>query len=395
MRETTTDPEAPGVLIVDDAPANVRLLADMLKDRGYKIRVALSGELALQAAHSHPPSLILLDINMPEMNGYEVCERLKADAKLRDIPVIFISAMHETLDKVKAFSMGGVDYITKPFQTEEVEARVRTHLELHRQRRELQRNYARLRELENLRDTLVHMIVHDLRNPLSVVRGSLDVVMQGEAQTLTAKGRKFLYTAMTVTSTLTEMISAILDVSRMEAGAMKLNPCRCDMVAITKRVLAGVETIRGRRDLTMDAPGESVEVVADADILLRVVQNLVDNALKFTPADGWIRVAITPDHDHVHVDVKDNGPGIPAEYQRTIFDKFGQVPGFERQEKYATGLGLTFCKMAVEAHGGRIGVESQEGIGSTFWFDLPLKGIINNRENIRSHAHVKSQGDAH
>ncbi|MEI8352800.1 MAG: response regulator, partial [bacterium] len=179
MRETTTDPEAPGILIVDDAPANVRLLADMLKDRGYKIRVALSGELALQAAHNHPPGLILLDINMPEMNGYEVCERLKADAKLRDIPVIFISAMHETLDKVKAFSMGGVDYITKPFQTEEVGARVRTHLELHRQRRELQRSYARLRELENLRDTLVHMIVHDLRNPLSVVRGSLDVVMQG------------------------------------------------------------------------------------------------------------------------------------------------------------------------------------------------------------------------
>jgi signal transduction histidine kinase len=375
MRKTTTDPEVPDILIVDDAPANVRLLADMLKDRGCKIRVALSGELALQAVRSHPPSLILLDINMPEMSGYEVCERLKADVNLREIPVIFISAMHEPMDKVKAFSIGGVDYITKPFQTEEVEARVRAHLEIHRQRRELQRNYARLRELEGLRDTLVHMIVHDLRNPLSVVHGSLDVVMQGEAQALTAKGRKFLEAAMTVTATLAEMVSAILDVSRMEAGAMKLNPCRCDVVAIAKRVLSGVETIRGRRELTAHAPGGPVAVVADADILLRVIQNLVGNALKFTPADGWIRLAITPESDHVHVEVKDNGPGIPAKYQQIIFDKFGQVPGFEHQEKYATGLGLTFCKMAVEAHGGRIGVDSREGCGSTFWFDLPLKDL--------------------
>jgi len=372
---TEADQEGPGILIVDDAPANVRLLADMLKDRGYKIRVALSGERALQAAHNHPPSLILLDVNMPEMNGYEVCGQLKADAELRDIPVIFISAMHETMDKVKAFGVGGVDYITKPFQVEEVEARVRTHLELHRQRHELRRSYARLRELENLRDTLVHMIIHDLRNPLSVIHGNLGVVLESEALALAPKNRKFLETALAVSSSLAEMISSILDVNRMEAGAMKLNLGRCDLVAVAARVLAGAEAIRGRRNLAMEASGGPVEVVADADILFRVIQNLVDNALKFTPADGWIRLAITPDGDHVHVAVKDNGPGIPEAYQRMIFDKFGQVAGFEHQQKYATGLGLTFCKMAVEAHGGRIGVESREGLGSSFWFDLPLKGM--------------------
>ena len=121
------------ILVVDDTPANLQVLTGMLKEQGYRVRPALSGKLALQGAQAEPPDLILLDINMPEMNGYQVCERLKSDEKLREAPVIFISALNETLDKVKAFSSGGVDYITKPFQFEEVHARIRTHLELHGQ----------------------------------------------------------------------------------------------------------------------------------------------------------------------------------------------------------------------------------------------------------------------
>jgi two-component system sensor histidine kinase/response regulator len=128
----------PNILLVDDTPSNLQLLLQLLKDRGYRIRVATSGKLALQAVQHEPPDLILLDVNMPELNGYEVCERLKADPAWAEIPVIFISAMSETLDKVRAFGAGGVDYVTKPFQFEEVEARVATHLELRRQKRELQ-----------------------------------------------------------------------------------------------------------------------------------------------------------------------------------------------------------------------------------------------------------------
>jgi two-component system sensor histidine kinase/response regulator len=365
---------APGILIVDDVPANLELLAEMLRERGYEPRPVPGGRLALQAAHAEPPDLILLDINMPEMSGFEVCELLKADAALKDIPVIFITAFAETEDKVKAFALGGVDYITKPFQAAEVAARVRTHLEIHRQRRELERNYVRLSEFEKLKETLVHMIIHDLRNPLAVIRGSMDVVMQREAQALTADSRKFMNAARAVTATLAEMISSILDVGRMEAGAMTLRLVPCDVVAIARAVLASVEPLRGRRELTVEAPAASVAVTADSDILLRVLQNLVDNALKFTPPSGWIRLAIAAEGGFVRVAVQDNGPGIPEEYQRTIFDKFGQVPGFERQVRYATGLGLAFCKMAVDAHGGRIGVESREGAGSTFWFELPLLG---------------------
>ena len=145
MEQRTSREDVPNVIVVDDTPANLQLLTGMLKERGYKVRPVPSGKLALQAAKNDPPDLILLDIMMPEMDGYEVCERLKADEKLREIPVIFISALNETMDKVKAFGVGGVDYVTKPFQFEEVDARVSTHLKLQRQRREL-------KELQRVRE---------------------------------------------------------------------------------------------------------------------------------------------------------------------------------------------------------------------------------------------------
>ncbi len=168
------------ILIVDDTPANLQLLGGMLKDRGHRVRPVANGKLALQAAITTPPDLILLDISMPDPNGYEVCVQLKRQDRTRDIPVIFISALNETIDKVMAFGVGGVDYVTKPFQFEEVEARVACHLNLRRLQRdltlrnnELWQSNEELRRLQELRDNLTHMIVHDLRSPLSGVIGTL------------------------------------------------------------------------------------------------------------------------------------------------------------------------------------------------------------------------------
>jgi two-component system sensor histidine kinase/response regulator len=191
----TKQQQAPNILIVDDTPGNVLLLVRMLTERGYKPRPVLSGKLALQAARTEPPDLILLDITMPEMNGYEVCEQLKADAALKDIPVIFISALNETIDKVKAFRVGGVDYVTKPFQFEEVHARVETHLRirsLQRQlsdqnenlerlvaerTRELLKAYERLQELGRLKDDFLGMISHEIRTPANGVLGVGNLVL--------------------------------------------------------------------------------------------------------------------------------------------------------------------------------------------------------------------------
>jgi len=357
------------IMVVDDAPANLKLLEEMLRKHAYRVLTFPGGELALKAAAKSPPDLILLDINMPQMNGFEVCKRLKADESLKEIPVIFISALTETMDKLKAFAAGGVDYVTKPFQFEEVQARVETHMELRRQKRELKAAYDRLRELESLRDTLVHMIVHDMRTPLMVVSNYLQMAGM---QKLPEQAADYITRAADATGALVEMVSSLLDVSKMEAGQMTMQLTAVDLRDLLKEALGKVESLKGQRALTLVVPDQAVMLTCDAGLILRVIQNLLGNALKFTDRErGTIEVRVEPGKDTLRVTVTDNGPGIPEDYHAKIFEKFGQVASWEQGRKYSTGLGLTFCKMAVETHGGRIGVDSEVGEGSTFWFELP------------------------
>jgi len=371
---TGTAQDAPDILMVDDTPANLELLSGMLRGRGYNVRAAVSGKLALQAARNAPPALILLDINMPGMNGYEVCAQLKSDEKLKDIPVIFLSALSETMDKVKAFGAGGVDYITKPFQLEEVEARVGTHLELRRQKFELQRSYDRLRELEKARDTLVHMIIHDLRSPLTAIYAFLELLKDKAKGLLPEKMILYIDQAMKSATQMIRIIGDILDASKMEGGQMKLMLAECDLAAAVTESVSGLKPLFEDREIRFTPPEKQVKVIADSELVLRVIQNLVSNALKFTPDGGHIELDLKPDGDQVRLSVRDDGPGIAPEYREKIFEKFAQVELPAGRQQFSTGLGLTFCKLAVEAHGGRIGVDSEEGKGSCFWFELPVKG---------------------
>ncbi|MFH0998797.1 MAG: hybrid sensor histidine kinase/response regulator [Pseudomonadota bacterium] len=368
--ETKDSQNIPGILIVDDVPANLKLLSEMLRMRGYEPRPIPSGKLALQAAQADPPDLILLDIRMPEMNGFEVCERLKADAALKEIPVIFITAMTDTADKVKSFSLGAVDYVTKPFQVEEVCARVDVHLELRRRKRELQRSYDKLRELETMRDSLVHMIVHDMRSPLMAVLGNLELA---ETEPLPQDATESIAAASASARTILEMISSLLDVSKMEAGLLTPELSAVDMNALASEAIQMIEPLRSQRALTLASTMGMDTFAGDANLIRRVLQNLIGNAIKFTDKKNGIitvGIAVTAE-DKMRVSVADNGPGIPVEYRDKVFDKFCQVGTRKQSRAYSTGLGLTFCKLAVEAHRGRIGLESDEGKGSTFWFELP------------------------
>jgi signal transduction histidine kinase len=218
------------------------------------------------------------------------------------------------------------------------------------------------------------MIVHDLRSPLTGISGFIDLTLALEKETLTEDGLDYLQTAKHSTTAVIDMVSAVLDVSKMEAGEMKLHLVECDLVRIAADLISGMQSLKEAREMILDAPPAPVTVVADGDLLLRVIQNLLGNALKFTPSDGRIRLGIQPDKDRICVTVRDNGPGIPAEYLEKIFEKFGQVEARANRRKFSTGLGLTFCKLAVEAHGGSIGVESEVGNGSKFWFVLPKDG---------------------
>lgn len=363
-----TSPGNPKIMIVDDTPANLQLLQALLLKQGYRVQAFPRGRLALAAAAQVPPDLILLDIAMPEMDGFEICSHLKSDPRLAAIPVIFLTAHHGTIDKVRAFGCGGVDYITKPFEIAEVQARVETHLALRRQQKELQANYERLQELERLRDNLTHLIVHDLRSPLGVMLMSLEL-LKTRATNLSERDLGLVDKALRSSATLLDMVNQLLDVNRLESGQMPLNKAENDLAKIAQSVIDGMAPAFAERRVVLTAK-EPLAALCDEGIIRRVFENLLGNALRYTPSRGEISVSVVRDGTEVRVVVADQGPGIPAEYHGRIFEKFVQVEGEQRGK--GSGLGLTFCKLAVETHGGRIGVESEVGKGSQFWFTLPL-----------------------
>ena len=371
--------EGTTIMVVDDTPANLKLLDSMLRERGYRVVAFPRGDLALAAASRNPPDLILLDINMPGLNGFEVCERLKADEALKEIPVLFISAMTDTMDKVRGFQVGGLDYVIKPFAFEEVLARVRTHLELQRIRKEivhkneeLDLSYRKLKDLEALREALTRMVVHDLRSPLMGILGYLDLLDEEVGEALHGEGRELLDRARSSATELTNRISTILDVYRLEEKAMPMNPTLVEARVMVEGLVKGLGPQLGGAEVTLQAPATPVMLTCDRDLIERVLANFVFNALKFSPHGSPLHLAIEPEPGKVRLSVRDHGPGIPLEYHETIFNKFEQVDAWKQGQRRGTGLGLAFCKLAVEAHSGTIGVDCPEDGGIVFWFELPL-----------------------
>jgi two-component system sensor histidine kinase/response regulator len=354
------------VLVVDDGIANLRLLSDLLGEHGYEVRAVTSGRQALQAVEHDPPDLILLDITMPEMNGYEVCQRLKAKDCSRDVPVIFLTSLTDTADKVRAFDAGGVDYVTKPFQFDEVLARVKTHVALRRAQADLADSYTRLRALEQLRDDLVRMVVHDMGSPLQALGINL-LLLKGAVSE--DKG-DILQSASRLAEELSQMTSDLFDVSRLEECRMPVKLAMWNLTQMARDVRAVLGAIDAKRLIDIESAG-AVEVSCDGALVRRVMENLVTNALRHTPAGSPMCISIASGEGRVRVEVHDQGRGVPPEARDRIFEKFGTVEVRQESAYHSVGLGLAFCKLAVEAHGGTIGVDPGVQAGSTFWFELP------------------------
>ncbi|MEI8352186.1 MAG: hybrid sensor histidine kinase/response regulator [bacterium] len=376
MNEDLEPIRPPRILAVDDTPSNLQLLSEIFKGQGYEIQAALNGKLALQAIQSNPPDLILLDIAMPDISGYDVCRKIKADERFSDIPIIFVSGLQNVASIVKAFEVGAVDYIIKPFQISEIRARVQTHLALRRQREELREANSRLRSLEELRDNLVHMVVHDMRNPLWNAHSCLQLIRNklGSAEP-PPPVMDYIESAIDSTQDLMGMINSILDVSKMEAGLIPLQLSPCDLAALIREAIDKSAPSRKSRTVDLTVAGHDTHVLADAALVARVLDNLLTNAITYTQDDsGEIHFRVDAFGATVRVTILDNGQGIPLEYQSRIFEKFFQVKSALTGQRRSTGLGLTFCQLAVEAHDGRIGVQSAENQGSLFWFELPAGG---------------------
>ena len=369
--EVMRQPSAPvaSVLVVDDTVENLRVLSDLLGEQGYEVRAVTSGRQALQAVEHDPPDLILLDITMPDMDGFEVCRRLRATEWSKDVPVIFLTALTATADKLRAFDAGGVDYVTKPFQFEEVLARVRTHVALRRAQTALADSYEGLRALEQLRDDLVHMIVHDMRSPLTALQIDLNL-LKGPAAALDEVSRQGLQAALDSVKALNRMANDLLDVSRLEEGKMPIDRAEWDLTQIASEVRSTLRSIDRERPIDIETAGP-VRATCDGTLVRRVLENLVSNGIRHTPAGSRIRISLASDRGRVRVEVHDQGRGVPPEAREKIFDKFGALQARHDRSYHSVGLGLAFCKLAIRAQGGTIGVDSGVPAGSTFWFELP------------------------
>ena len=374
---------APLILVADDVPANVELLFDQLQVLGFRAIAAADGPSALEVCFEHRPDLCILDVSMPagdlgcddRSTGFEVCRRIKRDPRTARIPVIFVTALNDTTDRVKAIEAGGDDFLTKPHNRLVLGARVRSLLKLKAATDALEESARKMKELEKLRDDLMKMIVHDLKSPLTSVLATIEMLMDGDFGELTAEQKKALGDSESKAEDLLALIEDLLEVRRIEETALTLNLDPLAPGALLTEVVHEWE-----HRFQQDSATASIEVAddtpvfhADKQLIKRVIGNLIQNALTHSAHAVTLHLSARKDGNGVLFTVADNGPGIPPEYHELIFRKFEQVRTPNVPRVRSSGLGLAFCKLVVESHAGRIWVQSEEGRGSAFHFALPIR----------------------
>ncbi len=365
---TAAGPMKSRILVVDDISRNLQVVGTMLRDAGYHVMPATSGAQALERLKAQPPDLILLDLMMPEMDGLEVCRRLKSDPASRPIPVIFLTASNEMEHLVKGFELGAVDYVTKPFNPPELLARVHTHLELKRARE-------RLREMNDEKNEFMGIVAHDLRSPLGTITGFAELILEDpgmDRAELVDCVRRTLETA----TRMAEMIQNLLDANRIERGEMELRLGPSDLGPVLNSV---VETQRPRaaakrQTIHLESDPTPAVVLVDPSVTVQVLENLISNAVKYSPPGKSIFVRLKKNAQAVRVEIQDQGPGLSAEDQKKLFGKFARLSAKPTGGEHSTGLGLSIVKKMVEAMNGKVWCESELGHGATFIAEFPGTG---------------------
>lgn len=384
MESLTPAADAPLILVADDVPANVELLFDQLHVLGFRAIGAPDGPSALRMCFENKPDLCILDVSMPagdlgcddRSTGFEVCRRIKRDPRTKNIPVIFVTALNDTTDRVKAIEAGGDDFLTKPHNRLVLGARVRSLLKLKAATDALEESLRKQRELQKMRDDLMKMIVHDLKTPLTSVLATMEMLLDGDFGTLDGEQRKAVADAEGKAEDLLALINDVLEVSRIEEAELTLDLQQIAPAAL----LTEIEhewSVRFQQEHTtarVDVSDDTPVFEADKALLKRVLNNLIQNAITHSAEAVKIDLSARRDGEGVLFTVADNGPGIPPQYHEVIFRKFERVKTQGVPRTRSSGLGLAFCRMVVEAHGGRIWVQSAgEGQGSAFHFVLPMK----------------------
>lgn len=360
------------VLVVDDNNKNLQVVGNILHEKKYKIAFAKDGPSALKLAKATHPELILLDIMMPGMDGYEVCEKLKKDMSTNEIPIIFLTAKTETQDIVKGFETGGVDYIMKPFQKEELLARVKTHLELKHSKDIIAQQAENLSIANATKDQLFSIISHDLMGPLSGIQNLLNLflVQSQEGEDISEDDLSILKSSADKTVTL---LQNLLEWSRSQQDHIQINKEELYLTKLVNETIDLVKTQADEKQLKIINSMNPVTIIADSNTLKTVLRNLIHNAIKFSPRGEKITVSNTIKNKEVEISVIDNGVGMNDEAKNKVFDQNKHYSTYGTNQEKGSGLGLKLCQDFVQRNGGRIWVESEEGKGSSFTFTLRIK----------------------
>ena len=366
--------QAAKILIVDDEPKSLYAMEMLLSQEPYEICFANNGETAIAQVEREQPDIILLDVMMPGLTGYEVCRTLRADPLWQHLPIVLVTALDRKEDIVEGLDAGADEFLTKPVNGAELRARVRSMLRIKRQYDELQETIA-------LREDLADMIVHDMRTPISSLMLYTDILEKIEysKETCNELVDKIRHQALRLNSFLGDMLM----LAKMRSGKLLLNLSSIDLVALIHDTVAHYYEIADSKNITLsvDLPDEINFFMLDDKLMARVFDNLLSNAMKYSPPGTNVRVnlkymfhnnkesKINDNPLSVYIKVTDEGSGIPKAYRETIFNKF-EVVNIEQDDVAQIGLGLALCKMVVDAHNGRIYVEDNHPTGSRFIIEL-------------------------
>ncbi len=391
MTQNQAEHQVISILVVDDTHENLRLLSRILSDDGYQVRPVSNGSRALLAANAKPPDLVLLDIMMPDMDGYAVCQQLKANELTREIPVIFISALDEISDKVKGFRLGAVDYITKPFEAQEVLLRVKTHVglrvmqrQLHAQNLQLQqeivgrkRTEAALQEANATKDTFFSILAHDLRSPFSSVLGSAEIALTYFDQLKPDELREHIVRIKKSAEMFYALLDNLLTWARIQRGRMEYQPENIpirDMIAHLFDMFA--ETAGQKQILLKHDIEHTLSVYADINMFNTTLRNLLSNALKFTPTGGTITLSARARANQIEIAVADTGVGIADSNLADLLRIDCKTTTLGTDGEHGTGLGLPLCRDLMEKNQGDLHIESTPGQGTTVTVSFPASAPI-------------------
>ena len=368
------------ILIVEDNQENIDLLVYFLRPHGYELIAVTDGLQALEAVKKEKPDVILLDIMLPKLDGFGVCERLKKDKKTQFIPIIMLTALKELKDKIKSLEVGADDFITKPFENVELLARVRSlirlkeyHDRLEHTNAELAKKNESLLRMDQFKEELINLIVHDMKNPLFVIQGNLQMMKMSMEDVSSEFLNKYTTRIERSAQQLLRMVVNLLDISRLEEGTMVLKK---DMVNFNEIISEIVDRIKEypenkNKKILLNLDADICQLIFDKSVIERVVENMLTFSSNNVSDEGSVEIETHKlDDIEIQFSIQDNGTQIPDKYKEKIFEKFSQAEIKNEGYRVERALGLTFCKLAVEAHGGSMWLDPDINVGNRFVLKL-------------------------